>query len=236
LAEKEIAGLPEGHDQQAECRVYFLNEAQWLSSLHHERIVRGLGTLRLGEETLILMEFIDGIDLRSWMDDHRPPRRFDHFYRIAMSCAEGLQYLHSQGLIHRDIAPRNIMVENDLRAKVIDLQFATPDGSNRAAGSEQSALPMSYGIGHWAFSAPEVMDGLDAKYDHRADIYSLGAVLIELLVGRPPRRRSPIECRPDVSRTLSDLLWAMVDEQPENRPTWPEISRSIDASNLRDGE
>lgn len=86
---------------------------------------------------------------------------------------------------------------------------------------------MSHGIGDWAFSAPELIDELEEPYDHRVDVYSLGAVLFEVVIGRPPRRRPPSACRPEVPRDLSELLWAMVDELPQKRPQWDDITRVL---------
>jgi serine/threonine protein kinase len=174
-----------------------------------------------------LLEYLPGIDLRTWMDKHAPPRALVKFSKIALTTAEGLRYLHSRGLIHRDVAPRNIMVSDNLTATLIDLQFICPEPFDWSCQEPKVGKPMTYGLGHWAYSAPEIIDGFDEWYDHRADIYSLGAVWIELLVGRPPRRRPPHEWRPDIPRNLSECLWAMVDELPGNRPGWPEIERVL---------
>lgn len=214
-------------DQMRQCYRYFLNEARYLQQLNHVRVVKGLGTIQIGDEICILLEYLPGIDLRTWMDKHAPPRALVKFSKIALTTAEGLRYLHSRGLIHRDVAPRNIMVSDNLTATLIDLQFICPEPFDWSCQEPKVGKPMTYGLGHWAYSAPEIMDGFDEWYDHRADIYSLGAVWIELLVGRPPRRRPPHEWRPDIPRNLSECLWAMVDELPGNRPGWPEIERVL---------
>ena len=227
---------PEWTDEQnQECYSYFLNEAHYLKDLSHDRVVRGLGTIQIGDELCILLQYLAGVDLRTWMDTHRPPRSFEHFWRIAASTAKGLRYVHSRGLIHRDVAPRNVMVDDYFAATLIDFQFTCRGPSTAACQGRGDESPMSYGIGHWAYSAPEVMDGFDDEYDHRADIYSLGSMLIELLVGRPPRRRPPIDWRPDVPRDLSERLWAMVDEIPGNRPGWSEIEPCFSLPPLNGG-
>jgi serine/threonine-protein kinase len=214
-------------DQMQRGYNYFLNEVKYLQQLNHVRLVKGLGTFQIHNELYILLEYIPGTDLRKWMDKHAPPRTLDQFCKIAHTIAEGLRYMHSRGLIHRDIAPRNIMVNDDLTATLIDFQFTCPEPSFGSSEESRAGKPMTYGLGHWAYAAPEVMDGFDVFYDHRADIYSLGAILFELLVGRPPRRRPVQEWRSDVPRHVCECLWAMVDEFPGNRPNWPEIERVL---------
>lgn len=206
-------------DEATECQRYFENETFWLSQLRHPHIVRGLGNVLNHDVPIIALEFIDGQSLREWMDTNTTPRSLTDFYKLAQGVTAAVRYLHGKGLMHRDIAPRNVMVTAGLETKLLDLQFVrlVPEPS------DQLDHPMSSEIGAWAFAAPELMDRLDERYDERVDIYSLGAVLIELLVGRPPRRLPPAAVRSDVPRALSDLLWAMVDERPENRPGWVDI-------------
>ncbi|MGB9690249.1 serine/threonine-protein kinase [Thermogutta sp.] len=216
-------------DQSQRCYDYFVREARYLQSLAHPRIVKGLGTVSLIGEVGILLEYLPGVNLRRWMDTHAQPRTLEQFRQIAISIAEGLKFVHASGLIHRDIAPRNLMINGNLVATLIDFQFACPHPSDLARQDFETGKPMTCGLGHWAYTAPEIMDGFDTVYDYRVDIYSLGAVLIELLVGRPPRRRPPQEWRPDVPPRLAECLWAMVDELPANRPSWQEIEQVLDS-------
>lgn len=214
---------PKWTDVQAEeCKSYFENEAQWLSRLDHPALARSLGTIG-GPKPLIVLEFIPGVNLREWLDTNPSPRPLSIFYRLAQGVAQAIRYLHERGLMHRDVAPRNVMVTRDLATRLLDLQFVREIPT--ASGPLIRAL--SDEIGGWAFAAPELMDHRDERYDERVDIYSLGAVLIEVLVGRPPRRRPPIECRADVPREISEVLWAMVDERPGNRPSWSEITPAL---------
>ena len=214
---------PKWTDAQAqECKAYFENENRWLSHLEHPSLARRIGNFGAGMP-MILLEFIPGVNLREWLDGNPTLRPLAVFYRIAQGVAQAIRYLHAQRVMHRDVAPRNVMVTPGLETRLLDLQFVReiPDCSVPLVRA------MSNEIGDWAFAAPELMDHLDDRYDERVDIYSLGAVLIEVLVGRPPRRRSPIESRPDVPRELSETLWAMVDERPENRPSWDRIAAAL---------
>lgn len=206
--------------QTSECLAYFLNEAKWLSELRHPNLIRGLGTRNMGDQLVILLQFIPGVSLRKWLDTNIPPRDISTFFTLARGVTTALHYLHQQGLMHRDVAPRNVMVTPDHETILLDLQFVR----EASATSVREAKALSTEIGSWAFAAPELMGRLDETYDGRVDIYSLGALLIELLVGRPPRRRQPAMCRPDVPLNLSDLLWRMVSEVPDERPMWEEIT------------
>jgi len=205
-----------------ECQAYFENEAQWLAKLHHPALAGYLRTLNQPLPA-ILLEYIPGVNLREWLDANRSAPPLDLFFHLASGVAQATQYLHSQGLMHRDLAPRNIMVTPDRETRLLDLQFVR----EVPAALEPLRRSMTNEIGDWAFAAPELMDQRDERYDERVDIYSLGAVLIEVLVGRPPRRRPPIQCRADVPPSLSAMLWAMVDEAPGNRPSWGEISPAL---------
>jgi serine/threonine-protein kinase len=207
-------------DESAECRRYFANEAQWLMKLRHPNLVRGLGSIEGQDVPMIALEFIEGQSLRDWLDANATPRPLAEFHKLARGVTAAVKYIHEQGLMHRDVKPSNVMVTSEFETRLIDLEFvrAIP------LASEQLDRPMSGEIGAWAFAAPELMDGLDNRYDERVDVYSLGALLIELLVGRPPRRLPPAACRSDVPHALSDLLWAMVDERPTNRPGWVDIT------------
>jgi serine/threonine-protein kinase len=203
-----------------ECLAYFENEAHWLTRLKHPNLVKGFGTHVIKGQMAILLEFIPGMNLRQWLDANPPPRALPLFFQLAQGITMALRHLHEQGLMHRDVAPRNVMVTSGHETILIDLQFVR----KVPAASDSQSRALSTEIGDWAFAAPELMDGLDETYDARVDIYSLGALLIELLVGRPPRRRQPVMCRPDVPKNLSDLLWRMVSEVPSERPTWEEIT------------
>lgn len=223
-------------EESRQCYQYFLNEIIVLQEVDHKRVIKPLGTYYTPDELCILLPYISGEDLRSWMDAFPPPRPLEHFWKIAATTADGLRYIHSKGIIHRDLAPRNVMLTDDLCGLLIDFQFAC-HGPVRQRSDHffRTISSMTYGIGHWAYSAPEIMDRFDKVYDYRADIYSLGAVLIELLVGRPPRRRPPKAWRPDIEWRLSDFLWSMVDELPGNRPTWSEIEGFFNLTPMNHG-
>jgi serine/threonine-protein kinase len=141
---------------------------------------------------------------------------------VLADVSAALEHLAMNGLVHRDVSPPNVLIGADGHAVLADFGFVRAIG--QGADTLRRDTSMSYGLGRWAYGAPELFDGRDVHYDHRVDIYSLGAVAIALLTGHPPRRWPPRRYRPEIPPAVADLLWAMVDDGPAGRPSWPEIT------------
>ncbi|GAG12194.1 unnamed protein product, partial [marine sediment metagenome] len=123
----------------------------------------------------IAMELVDGKSLDALKDKGEIEQR-----RLATICAEvaeGLNCAHSQGIVHRDIKPGNIMVDTDGKARITDFGLARPQEAARLTVTGDI-------LGSPAYMSPEQAGG--KKLDHKTDIYSLGTVLYEFLCGRPP--------------------------------------------------
>jgi len=115
------------------------------------------------------------------MTDFAPLRGNPRFERIAREAAQALQYAHDRGVIHRDLKPENLLLTGDRNTLVADFGIA------RALGGEGDARLTETGlsVGTTAYMSPEQSAG-DREVDARTDVYSLGAVLYELLAGEPP--------------------------------------------------
>ncbi len=154
----------------------FRREARTAARLSHPGIV---GVHDIGEDAgraFIVMEFVPGRTLGQIVGDAdgvEPARAA----QIGAGVADALAHAHERGIVHRDIAPGNIMVTPAGTVKVLDFGIA-----RAARGSARSGSPTAHGTA--AYVAPEQARG-DAS-DQRADVYALGAVLYELLAGRPP--------------------------------------------------
>jgi hypothetical protein len=204
----------------------FKRESMAAAKLNHTNIVQ---VYDVGQEQgtyFFAMEFVEGKTLHDIMvEEGRLDPSTAAGYII--QAARGLEYAHRKNLIHRDIKPENIMVNEEGVAKVADLGLA------RHMTEEQfSVTATGAAIGTPYYMAPE--QASDAKrVDHRADIYSLGCTLYELVTGRPPydgasayeiltkHKKEPLTypeaINPQVSKELSAIVRKMMAKQKEDR-------------------
>ena len=180
LIEREVAikaiscaGLTREESEEFEQR--FFREAKSAGRLNHPNIVTIHDVGRSGDLSYIAMEFLVGRSLRDSLDAHvsLPVARI---VQIAAEIADGLAFAHANGIVHRDIKPSNIMVLDSGAVKITDFGIAQlPSSSLTLVGTA---------MGTPKYMAPEQING--RKADGRSDIFSLGAVLYEMLTGRPP--------------------------------------------------
>ncbi|KAK4753925.1 hypothetical protein SAY87_002029 [Trapa incisa] len=160
----------------------FSREVELLSKIDHQNLVKLLGFLDKGDERLIITEYVPNGTLRSHLDgNHYPILNFSQRIAIAIDVAHGLTYLHTYSerqIIHRDVKPSNILLTENMRAKVADFGFA-----RLVADSEQSQVHTAV-KGTVGYLDPEYMrtHQLTAK----SDVYSFGILLLEILTGRRP--------------------------------------------------
>jgi len=139
---------------------------------------------------------------------------------IAAQLCQALDYVHALGLVHRDVKPANVLVGEDGRVTLLDFGLVCPArGASRGAGAAAEIC-----VGTMEYAAPEQIRG--EAVDARADIYSLGCVLYELVTGRRPidadssrEPAAPSDLVSGVPRELETLLLAMLARQPDDRPS-----------------
>ena len=221
----------------------FRREATVVSGLRHPNIVGALDAGRMANQLFMVMELAPGISLASMMDE-RGARGMGLFpvssvLRITAQVCAGLAAAHEAGVVHRDIKPSNLMVTPQLGVKIIDFGIARLLADN----SPRLTLPAQT-VGTIAYISPEQAQGLDV--DGRADLYSLGCVLYQLLSGRPPffstlpgallmmqvmDRPTPLSVvRPDLPAGLSELVGDLLEKEPAARPaTAAEVASRIAA-------
>jgi len=161
----------------APTRKAFIAEARLLERLDHPGLVRGYGIARAGNTFFSKLEYLDGSTVLELLDAGKAFTE-DQAMRLTLDTAEVLLYLESEGVIHRDVKPGNIMQTRDGRTVLIDLGFAA-EGSGDAGASADTT------VGTVAYLSPEQARG-GASADSRSDIYSLGISLFHLVVGRLP--------------------------------------------------
>ncbi len=182
--------LPDGFTQDPQRMARFTREAQVLASLNHPNI----GTIHGLEEQdgvrALVLELIEGEDLSERIA--KGPIPLQEALTIALQIAEALQAAHEKGIIHRDLKPANVIVTPEGIVKVLDFGLAKaiePQGPPDAELTQSPTLTMQATragiiLGTAAYMSPEQAKGLAA--DQRADIWSFGAVLFEMLAGQQP--------------------------------------------------
>ncbi|MCK4771296.1 MAG: protein kinase [Candidatus Latescibacteria bacterium] len=159
-----------------EDRARFLREARAASALDHSNIctLHEIGETDDGR-TFLAMAYCEGETIREKIA--RGPLPLPEALDIAVGVGEGLARAHREGIVHRDIKPANAILTRDGIVKIVDFGLATIAGETRLTRTGTS-------MGTVAYMSPEQVRG--ERVDHRADIWALGAMLYEMVVGRPP--------------------------------------------------
>jgi tRNA A-37 threonylcarbamoyl transferase component Bud32 len=197
--------LPDKLAKDAQFAERFNREGRVLARLNHPNIVSIFDFGEAGGFYYLLMEFVDGVNLRQAMRAGRfsPAEALG----IVPKICEALQFAHDEGILHRDIKPENILLDSKGRVKIADFGIAKLVGEDHP---DVSLTATGAALGTMHYMAPEQIEK-PATVDHRADIYSLGVVFYELLTGElplgrfgPPSEKTPVDSRVDdvVMRTL----------------------------------
>src|ERR1044072_2035358 len=183
----------------------FEQEARAASALNHPNIITIYEITKAAGSHVIATEFVEGETLRSRLN--RSALSLAETLHIAMQVADALSAAHKAGIIHRDIKPENIMLRPDGYVKVLDFGLAKlSEQASPAVAAEAPTIQVRTGsgivIGTAGYMSPEQARGLSV--DHRSDIFSLGAVIYEMLA-----RRKPFE-----GETPSDTMAAILKTEP----------------------
>jgi len=196
----------------------FEKEAHALAALNHPNIVGVYDFGQAGGFYFLLMEFVDGVNLRQLMQAKKLTPK--EALSIVPPVCEALQCAHDHGIVHRDIKPENLLIDKAGTVKIADFGIAKMVGARHADAAALNEMSdfgesRSQVLGTPDYAAPEQSNG---TADHRADIYSLGVVLYELLTGelpadnlQPPSRKVQIDVR------LDEIVLRALEKTPELR-------------------
>ena len=195
----------------------FDKEAAALATLSHPNVVSIVDKGKAENTYYLVMEYVDGPSLREVM--RSPLLDLPGALRIIMEIARAIDYAHTRGVVHRDLKPENILFDEQAGgiAKVTDFGLATFFDDSKLT-SRFNVTETHVSMGTLSYMAPE--QRVDAKNaDHRADIYSLGVMLYELLVGEVPIGTfdPPSQRRPGSDKRLDGIVLRCLKPSPADR-------------------
>ena len=204
--------LPSHSEEGGNFTERFNREARALARLSHPNIVAVFEFGQAGALGFFIMEFVDGANLRQLEKAGRLAPR--EALQIIPQICDALQYAHDEGVVHRDIKPENVLVDRKGRVKIADFGLAKILGQD-AESLRLTAEGQVMGTPH--YMAPEQIEK-PLTVDHRADIYSLGVVLYEMLTGdlplgkfAPPSRKYQLDVR------LDEVVLRALENDPARR-------------------
>ncbi len=214
--------LKDEYSKDDEFRRRFHAEGQAVAMLSHPNIVSVYDVSTSDDADYIVMELIDGITLKQYMEK-KGILNWKETLHFAMQIAKALEHAHSRGIVHRDIKPHNVMVLKNGSVKVADFGIARIMSKGNTLTKEA--------LGSVHYISPEQAKG--GRVDNRSDIYSLGVVMYEMMAGRPPYDgESPVAVaiqhinggapmpstlNPNIPGGLEQIIMKAMAHEPNNR-------------------
>jgi hypothetical protein len=206
-------------------RQRFLREAKAAACVSHDHIVTIHAVDEAGGLPYLVMQYVPGRSLQERLDRDGPPTDLAEIIRIGMQTASALAAAHAHGIVHRDVKPGNILLEEGVqRVKITDFGLAR-------AADDASLTQSGVVAGSPLYMSPEQARG--EAVDHRTDLFSLGSVLYTVLTGRPPFRAAgalavlrrvcddvprPVrEINPEVPEWLAAVVEKLMAKDPADR-------------------
>ena len=214
----------------------FLREIRLQASLEHPHIAALHNAFRIHDELAMVMEFVEGVSLRDKM--RLSGITLGQALEYATQVLGALAYAHAHGVVHRDIKPSNVMIASHGVVKLLDfglaMSFTTAGDTTTGAGVELTLTQPGTLLGSPHYLSPEQARG--ERADARSDVYSTGAMLYEMVAGRPPfdgaaaggayaiiaahlhqTPRSPTELKPQVPQELARIILKALAKSPADR-------------------
>ena len=155
----------------------FLTEARTLAKIDHPNVVKVFGYFEANSSAYLIMAFEEGVDLEDWLRERSAPLSEAELTSLVLPMLDGLEAIHAEGLIHRDIKPRNIVIRGNGTPVLIDF------GAARRVGQEQTSLTALISPG---FSPPEQYSSDPSAQGPWTDVYAMAGVVYRMISGNGP--------------------------------------------------
>jgi len=203
----------------------FVHELRYSRKITHPNVIRIYDFLHIRGNYAISMEYFPSHTLGNEVSDGKP-LALRRGIRLGMDVCKGMQVAHTVGIVHRDLKPANVLINDDGVVKIVDFGVAAAQHQG-----DTQLTKTGYVIGSPKYMAPEQI--LGKKVDERADIYSLGVILYEMLTGTPPyhrgdhmsvmyqhvqgRAKPPVELNPALPPELSAVVMKAMSVDKDKR-------------------
>jgi len=220
----------------------FVHELRYSRKITHKNVIRIYDFVHMGGHYAISMEYFPSHTLGHEIVDEKPMPT-ERALSFAADIATGMIVAHQVGIVHRDLKPANILIDDAGLLKIVDFGVAAAHSSG-----DTQLTKTGYVIGSPKYMAPEQI--LGKKVDEKADIYSTGVILYEMLTGVPPysrgdhmsvmyqhvqgKCRAPAELNPDIPDEVNSIVVkAMAVDKLKRFPSMDEFKQALEASRLK---
>jgi predicted ATPase/class 3 adenylate cyclase len=197
-----------------------------LSKLSHPNIIQPIGLENFENLPILVNEDVSGVALSDYLK--KGPLGIQEFLRISIGITQAVHYLHSKNIIHKNLNPSNILIHGNGEVKVWGFEYAMERGRDLSYANVSEALELGLN-----YISPEQTGRMNRPTDHRTDLYSIGSIYFEMLIGRPVFQLhdpvelmhahlallpdSPKKLRPEIPEVLDEIILKLLKKNTEER-------------------